>query len=263
MIVAIECADALGSVALRTPEGDEHEALLDGPTRQASQLLPALQGLLAAAHATLDQVDTIIVGEGPGSFTGVRVAAAAGLGLARAIGARVRWASSLAGALLGAPPGAFGRALASPPRSADPSAAPSRAAPVPTSGPAPAPMPADGRYAVLFDARGERLYVGSFAWQGRELTVTEPPRFAHLADIIGPDRPRFAGVTLLGAGADRHRVALSEAGLWLARPGCGGARARGLLAVHRWAPELTPLWREGDEPCYLRASSAEREAGRP
>lgn len=245
MIVAIECAEVLGSVAVCTPSGDLHEALLDGSGSQAGQLLPALQGLLAATNGSIDGIREVLVGEGPGSFTGVRVAAAAGLGLSRAIGVPLRRASSLAGALLAS-------GVADSP-GGQPAASPAGAPPSVRLLP-------DGRYAVLFDARGDRLYVGAFEWQGRELTVTEPPRFAHLSDIIVAERSLFATSTLLGAGADRHRVALTEAGFVVAPAGTGAARASGLLTLRQWAPHQTSAWREGDEPCYLRASSAEREA---
>lgn len=41
-----------------------------------------------------EEIGALVLGEGPGSYTGLRIALAAGLGLAQALGARVFGASS-------------------------------------------------------------------------------------------------------------------------------------------------------------------------
>ena len=56
--------------------------------RQAERVLGMVEALLEEAHLGLDQIEGIAYGEGPGSFTGLRIAAGVtqGLALARGVG---------------------------------------------------------------------------------------------------------------------------------------------------------------------------------
>ncbi|MBM3986533.1 MAG: tRNA (adenosine(37)-N6)-threonylcarbamoyltransferase complex dimerization subunit type 1 TsaB [Planctomycetes bacterium] len=55
----------------------------------AADLLPALERMLGELGASPRELALIVVGTGPGSYTGLRVGAAIALGLARASGARL------------------------------------------------------------------------------------------------------------------------------------------------------------------------------
>ena len=52
-----------------------------------SDLMPAIDSLMKEASLTPSQLTRVVVGRGPGSYTGLRVAAATALGLARGTGA--------------------------------------------------------------------------------------------------------------------------------------------------------------------------------
>ena len=94
-LLAFETSSEAGSVALRTEEAIE-ERRIDSPRRQAEQLLPLVQELLASANLRLADLHGIAFGRGPGSFTGLRVAAAAAQGLGLASGLPLLPVSSLA-----------------------------------------------------------------------------------------------------------------------------------------------------------------------
>ena len=53
-----------------------------GAAQSSSTLIPAIQDLLRQADMTLNQLDAIVFGNGPGSFTGLRTACAVAQGLA-------------------------------------------------------------------------------------------------------------------------------------------------------------------------------------
>ncbi|MEM7309324.1 MAG: tRNA (adenosine(37)-N6)-threonylcarbamoyltransferase complex dimerization subunit type 1 TsaB [Planctomycetota bacterium] len=82
VVAALETSTRRGSVALLA-NGRVHEAALEGERAHASDLLPALDGLLRAAGAAPSELDACAVGIGPGSFTGLRVAVATAFGLTR------------------------------------------------------------------------------------------------------------------------------------------------------------------------------------
>ncbi|MGC8904817.1 tRNA (adenosine(37)-N6)-threonylcarbamoyltransferase complex dimerization subunit type 1 TsaB [Thermus sp.] len=63
--------------------------------RHEEVLFGLLEEVLAQVGARREEISAVVLGEGPGSYTGLRIALAAGLGLAQALGVRVYGASSL------------------------------------------------------------------------------------------------------------------------------------------------------------------------
>lgn len=60
-------------------------AVVDAPRAAMSRLLPMTESLLAAEGLTIADIDGVVVGRGPGSFTGVRIGVATAKGLAHGL----------------------------------------------------------------------------------------------------------------------------------------------------------------------------------
>lgn len=85
MLLAIDTCGNTGTIALARYEGDQSFVLgtaeLAGKTYSA-MLMPRLRELLESHNVSLQQIEAIIIVNGPGSFTGVRVGVSAVKGLA-------------------------------------------------------------------------------------------------------------------------------------------------------------------------------------
>src|SRR3970040_2738985 len=80
-LLAIETSGVLGSVAVARG-GSVFERFIATPREQSELLLPLIAELLAQAELDVRSLDAIVFGRGPGSFTGLRLAAATAQGLA-------------------------------------------------------------------------------------------------------------------------------------------------------------------------------------
>jgi tRNA threonylcarbamoyladenosine biosynthesis protein TsaB len=111
--LALDTATERASVALGTSAADAVEENLVGARRHAAALLPLIERVLERGGSTLARVAGLVVSDGPGSFTGLRVGAAVAKALARARGLAVWTAPSLmARAAAYAAPGATVLAVA-------------------------------------------------------------------------------------------------------------------------------------------------------
>jgi len=189
--------------------------------RHAALLVPTIDRCLARAGLGPESLDGIVVGEGPGSFTGVRVAAATAKGIARARGIPLWTVSSLAAAAV-AGTGADLAAVR----------------------------------CALFDARDQRVYAGCWEVGEERLVERVAPHATELAALLAEAVP--PGVVFVGDGALRHRTALERAGHAVAPPPAGEPTAEALLRACRLA-RGTASAPTGWEPSYLKASNAERE----
>ncbi|MDP6837707.1 MAG: tRNA (adenosine(37)-N6)-threonylcarbamoyltransferase complex dimerization subunit type 1 TsaB [Planctomycetota bacterium] len=82
VVLALEASCRASSIALAS-RGQTAFKALDPACSHASDLLPALAELLSAAQLNPADITRIIVGTGPGSYTGLRVASSLAQGLAR------------------------------------------------------------------------------------------------------------------------------------------------------------------------------------
>ena len=216
--LAFDTSGPIGSVALARDGAVVGREVMTVRTAHASSLVPTIEEVLEASGVGRREIDGLLVGEGPGSFTGVRVAAATAKGLGHALGIPVRAASSLAAAALAAEVG-----------------------PV--------------RYA-LFDARAERVYGACWGVGSDHLEELIEPHAGELRDVLAGEVP--GGAVFVGDAAVKHRAVIEGAGFGVADPDAMGTLAEGLVAYFARvdAEPISDL--AGWEPAYVRASSAER-----
>jgi len=84
--LAIDTATDRASVAVGHTLADTIELNVDGARRHAAMLLPAIARVLESAGTSLEDVRAVVVADGPGSFTGLRVGATVAKALAAARG---------------------------------------------------------------------------------------------------------------------------------------------------------------------------------
>lgn len=94
-LLAIDTSSPACSVALQV--GDEVSDRHEEQDREHTRLLiPMIRALLAEANLSTQQLDAIVLGNGPGSFIGMRIAASVAQGLAHGAGIDIVPVSSLA-----------------------------------------------------------------------------------------------------------------------------------------------------------------------
>lgn len=232
-VLAIETSSRTGSVALGV-DGAVAERTIATPREQTPQILALIDALLVEAGIRLADLDALVFGRGPGSFTGLRVAAAVVQGLSLASGVPIVPVSSLAAlAQRGFGAGEAGTASAS--AGAGAGSRPTRAL-------------------CCLDARMGEIYWARFGLAGGLAVAETEERIGRPADVTAPET-RFLA---LGNAFAAHGAAL-EAVL---------ARAAGVdVDLEPRAPELLTLAAPDVEagrfvaaaaalPVYLREADA-------
>jgi tRNA threonylcarbamoyladenosine biosynthesis protein TsaB len=133
-LLAIETATDSCSVAL-WDKGAVLERFEAAERRQTERVLPMVEALLAETGTSLRDLDAIAFGQGPGAFTGVRVAVSVAQGLGFAAERPLIGVSTLAASAHGA-----------------------------------AAVHGDGDWLIAFDARMGELYLGGYRVQEGRLT---------------------------------------------------------------------------------------------
>ena len=93
-LLALETSTECLSVALLNEDNVSFKEELT-PQKHAELILPLIDALLKENSITKDDLDGIVLGVGPGSFTGVRIAASTAQGLALGLNLKVALVTSL------------------------------------------------------------------------------------------------------------------------------------------------------------------------
>lgn len=234
MILALDTSTRLGSVAVGTEEGDVGaRRFLPRQRAHAEELVPGIVEVLDRAGTDRRALTGVIVGAGPGSFTGVRVAAATAKGLVRALGIPLWAVSSLeAGALTAGlrVPGLGGKVTLPPDWEERPRQ-------------------------VLFDARRGRVYAATYRVGASKIETLVAPRAATVDGVLASEPD--PGTLFCGSGALRHRERLEEAGFTVLDEPAGTPTADALLWIRAVEPGRDPLHDPGRwEPDYVREWAA-------
>jgi tRNA threonylcarbamoyladenosine biosynthesis protein TsaB len=220
-VLAIDSSTRDAYVAVEVDGTLAAEEAVTARANASSALLPAVDRAVRAAGLAPGDLSAVVVGGGPGSFTGLRIAAATAKGIVRAIGVPLYAYSGLLAA-------------------------------------AAAHRDGDAAVCALFDARNREVFAGCWRFDAgaREvLGVTA----AGIDDIM--ERLRGERVRFVGEGAALHRALLADAFGVEAVAGEERSPAAGLLWLARTVPEHgrvadAAAW----EPDYVRAAGVERIA---
>jgi len=222
-VLALDSSTRGGSVAVGVDGRVVAERVLEATTGASSLLMPAVDAAVRAAGLRPRDLAAVVVGGGPGSFTGLRIAAATAKALVKALGVPLLAYSGLMAAA--------------------------------------ATLRSTGRpAAALFDARNREVFAGCWRFDGGVVDELLAPAILSLDDVV--DRLATHHPVLTGDGAAAHAEALRAAfGADAVATEPGESPAAGLLWLARTVPELGRVANPAAwEPEYLRASGAERIA---
>jgi len=214
--LAVETATPTGSVAI-WKDGLAFECTLRIQGTHSELLMPAIDHALDVTATAPGDVSSLVVGSGPGSFTGVRVGASLAKGWAMARDIPLYAYSSLLAVAAGA--GVVGSVCA------------------------------------MFDARRRQVYAGCYDLSGGGVSELLSPRAWYLEDLLEELTTRGISPVFTGDGATAYgevlRGAVESAALLPEH--LGMPRAASLLWLRRVAPELGHVAEPGTwEPLYVR-----------
>jgi tRNA threonylcarbamoyladenosine biosynthesis protein TsaB len=225
LTLAIDTSTDTGSAALGREGRVLAEIVLGPGTRQSTQLLPGIDFLFSQLGAQPGDLERVVVAGGPGSFTGLRIAAATAKGLVAALGLELLAYSGLL--VVAAGTGV-------------------QAQPV----------------CALFDARRNEVYAACYRIEcangsAQRIDCLLAPRVDRIDDLLA--LPELAASVYTGEGALRHADRIAAAGGTVLPAPVAVPRASTLLWLAHVAKDLGSVADpRGWEPDYVRATSAER-----
>ena len=212
---------------------------LTTPSAHASGLIPAIREVLEDARVRLGRLSGVVIGAGPGSFTGVRIGGAAAKGLATSLGVPLYATSSLRAASCAEE--ALGAGADLPAELRGERVSPGRGGEQRLS----AGREREHRY-VLLDARRGRVYGGSYEVGAEGPVQVTAPHGGTIVDVIA--RRPARGTVFVGEGALSHETLLRAAGYGTRPYPYGVPTADAVLSCCSWEPVDASTW----EPEYVR-----------
>ena len=223
-ILAFDTSSTRGSAALLEGKLLRAEFRSDSSATHSTLLLKAVDFLLECAGWKLQEIGLVASGIGPGSFTGIRIGVATGLGLAQSLGIPFAGVSGLD---VLARRAAWDRNF-------------------------------DGRIGVLLDARRNQVYFAKYESRAGRIHQMCKPALVDVANLLDclEDVSMAAGDLgddlLKSLGRSRPDLKWVPADLFLAE------------GIGRLALERKRTWRTGEvlmsEPMYIRPPDAVRNA---
>lgn len=238
-VLAIETSWRVGSVALAVDGSVVARRFLTTPASHASGLIPAVREVLEDGGACVERLAGVVVGAGPGSFTGIRIGAAAAKGLATSLDVPLYATSSLRAASCAEE--ALSAVYNLPPELVGESLPPGRGG----GQRLPAGDRCEHRY-VLLDARRGRVYGASYDVGAEGPVQVTAPHGGTILDVVNGRPSR--GTVFMGEGALAHRSVLQAAGYRTRTCPAGLPVADAVLSCCAWEPVDAAGW----EPQYVR-----------
>ena len=221
-MLALDTSTSVGSVALVRDGEVLVESTLNVRATHSETVLPEIDRMMLEIGASPADLAAVVVGSGPGSFTGVRIAASLAKGICFARGAELFAYSSLAAVAAG--------------------------------------TGAEGPICALFDARRGQVYAGGYRMSGviEELFA---PMAAPLEEVLELTSPGHEW-TFVGDGADPGAEIIQGVGGRVLDRDVWYPRASSLARLARLSPEWGRVvdprrW----EPRYVRLPAAQRDLG--
>ncbi len=219
LTLAIETSTPLASVALGDEDGLLAESMLSMRVTHSETVMPDIGRLLSEGGFSSRDLGSVVVGAGPGSFTGVRVAASIAKGICFGRGLPLFAYSGLLAAAAG--------------------------------------IGVSANICALFDARRDELYAAAYRSVDPPEALIEP--CVQGIEAILTQLSPVAEWTFVGDGARRCVDAILHHGGTVLPVDMGIPRAATLLWLRREHPDEgriadAAVW----EPSYVRASGAER-----
>lgn len=218
-LLAIETSSPVLSVACMKSNGVLSEAAMDGGLQHAENLIVLVKQVLDSAKLKKNEIDVILCGIGPGSFTGLRIGLAAVKGLALGLKKKVAMVSSLDAIQEGI-------------------------------------SISDGDLTVLLDARRGSLYAAQYAFKNGKAKKTFSDSLLPFDQLIKRIKPKS---TLAGSGLAIYADAIQKKvkNVVLTQPRFWNPKAAALIPIFQREkkPQFVPLNKL--KPAYLRLTEAE------
>ena len=221
-ILAIETTGSVSSVALICPGKTIAEFSINSGLTHSQTLMPMLDHTLTAANFNKADIDAIAVSSGPGSFTGLRIGAAAAKGLAFALGLKIVPVSTLDALAYNV-------------------------------------FTWEGIVVPIMDARRSQVYTAVYDCVGSKITRISDYMACDFDEVADMTRKKGKRTIFLGDGVAVHRGGITSSGFSIAADTFLLQRAASVGAIALETASHAAIDANQFEPFYIRPSQAERE----